>query len=81
MDPAGVETGMVDQVLHQPAHAYTRELLAAVPELPRAWWQRKRGKKPVLKRWQAYRTRANAPAGSLRYTRLKFSLAFRRNEG
>ena len=31
-----VEVGSVDQVLHQPAHAYTRELLAAVPELPRA---------------------------------------------
>jgi ABC-type oligopeptide transport system ATPase subunit len=31
-----VETGLVDQVLHQPAHPYTRELLTAVPELPRA---------------------------------------------
>ena len=31
-----VEVGSVDQVLHQPVHAYTRELLAAVPELPRA---------------------------------------------
>jgi ABC-type microcin C transport system duplicated ATPase subunit YejF len=30
-----VENGLVDQVLHQPAHPYTRELLAAVPELPR----------------------------------------------
>ncbi len=30
-----VETGAVEQVLHQPAHEYTRELLAAVPELPR----------------------------------------------
>ncbi len=31
-----VEVGSVDQILHQPAHAYTRELLAEVPELPRA---------------------------------------------
>jgi ABC-type glutathione transport system ATPase component len=30
-----VEVGGVEQVLHQPVHAYTRELLAAVPELPR----------------------------------------------
>src|SRR5713226_7490427 len=30
-----VETGAVEQVLHQPAHEYTRELLAAVPESPR----------------------------------------------
>ena len=30
-----VEVGEVEQVLHEPAHAYTRELLAAVPELPR----------------------------------------------
>jgi len=30
-----VEMGGVEQVLHQPTHAYTRELLAAVPELPR----------------------------------------------
>jgi oligopeptide transport system ATP-binding protein len=31
-----VEMGGVDQILRQPAHVYTRELLAAVPELPRA---------------------------------------------
>ena len=31
-----VETGAVDQILHRPAHPYTRELLAAVPELPKA---------------------------------------------
>jgi len=30
-----VESGDVEQVLHQPGHAYTRELLAAVPELPK----------------------------------------------
>jgi peptide/nickel transport system ATP-binding protein len=30
-----VEMGDVEQVLHQPADGYTRELLAAVPELPR----------------------------------------------
>ncbi len=29
-----VEVGAVEQVLHQPEHLYTRELLAAVPELP-----------------------------------------------
>jgi ABC-type glutathione transport system ATPase component len=29
-----VEVGTSQQVLHQPAHAYTRELLAAVPALP-----------------------------------------------
>ncbi|MGC1620626.1 MAG: ATP-binding cassette domain-containing protein [Candidatus Acidiferrum sp.] len=29
-----VEVGPAQQVLHQPAHAYTRELLAAVPALP-----------------------------------------------
>jgi ABC-type glutathione transport system ATPase component len=31
-----VEVGGVEQVLQQPQHVYTRELLAAVPELPRA---------------------------------------------
>jgi oligopeptide transport system ATP-binding protein len=31
-----VELGGVEEVLRQPTHAYTRELLAAVPELPRA---------------------------------------------
>jgi ABC-type oligopeptide transport system ATPase subunit len=31
-----VELGLAEQVLHQPKHGYTRELLAAVPELPRA---------------------------------------------
>ena len=30
-----VESGEVEQVLHKPAHEYTRELLAAVPEVPR----------------------------------------------
>jgi len=29
-----VESGLAEQVLHQPVHAYTRELLAAVPALP-----------------------------------------------
>src|SRR6266404_1643873 len=29
-----VETGAVEQILHRPTHPYTRELLAAVPELP-----------------------------------------------
>jgi len=29
-----VEVGAAEQVLHQPSHAYTRELLAAVPSLP-----------------------------------------------
>jgi len=29
-----VEMGKAEQVLHQPVHEYTRELLAAVPELP-----------------------------------------------
>jgi peptide/nickel transport system ATP-binding protein len=31
-----VETGPADEVLHQPKNDYTRELLSAVPELPRA---------------------------------------------
>jgi ABC-type oligopeptide transport system ATPase subunit len=31
-----VEVGDVEQVLYQPVDGYTRELLAAVPELPRA---------------------------------------------
>jgi ABC-type dipeptide/oligopeptide/nickel transport system ATPase component len=31
-----VETGPVEQILHRPAHAYTRELLAAVPAVPSA---------------------------------------------
>jgi ABC-type dipeptide/oligopeptide/nickel transport system ATPase component len=30
-----VEVGEVEQVLHDPVDPYTRELLAAVPELPR----------------------------------------------
>jgi ABC-type glutathione transport system ATPase component len=29
-----VEVGPSQQVLHQPSHAYTRELLAAVPGVP-----------------------------------------------
>ena len=29
-----VELGSAQQVLHQPAHEYTRELLASVPALP-----------------------------------------------
>jgi ABC-type oligopeptide transport system ATPase subunit len=31
-----VETGSAEEVLQQPKHAYTRELLSAVPELPHA---------------------------------------------
>jgi peptide/nickel transport system ATP-binding protein len=31
-----LEVGDAEQVLHQPKHDYTRELLGAVPELPRA---------------------------------------------
>jgi oligopeptide transport system ATP-binding protein len=31
-----VEIGAAEQVLHQPGHPYTRELLSAVPELPTA---------------------------------------------
>jgi ABC-type microcin C transport system duplicated ATPase subunit YejF len=31
-----VEVGPVEQILHRPQHAYTRELLAAVPEVPSA---------------------------------------------
>jgi ABC-type glutathione transport system ATPase component len=30
-----LEVGHAEQVLHQPKNDYTRELLAAVPELPR----------------------------------------------
>ena len=29
------EMGLVEQVLHRPVDAYTRELLAAAPEVPR----------------------------------------------
>ncbi len=32
-----VEVSAAQQVLHQPAHAYTRELLQAVPTLPARW--------------------------------------------
>ena len=31
-----VEVGPVEQILHRPQHAYTRELLAAVPEVLKA---------------------------------------------
>ena len=31
-----VETGAAEQILRRPSHAYTRQLLAAVPEVPRA---------------------------------------------
>jgi peptide/nickel transport system ATP-binding protein len=31
-----VEMGAVEQILHKPTHSYTRELLAAVPEVPSA---------------------------------------------
>jgi peptide/nickel transport system ATP-binding protein len=31
-----LEVGGAEQVLHQPQHTYTRELLSAAPELPRA---------------------------------------------
>jgi ABC-type dipeptide/oligopeptide/nickel transport system ATPase component len=30
-----LEVGAAEQVLHQPQHAYTREILSAVLELPR----------------------------------------------
>ncbi len=30
------EVGAAEQVLHQPKNDYTRELLSAVPELPRS---------------------------------------------
>jgi ABC-type oligopeptide transport system ATPase subunit len=30
-----IEQGPADLILHQPTHSYTRELLAAVPEIPR----------------------------------------------
>jgi ABC-type oligopeptide transport system ATPase subunit len=30
-----VEVGAVEEILHRPAHSYTRELLAAMPELPK----------------------------------------------
>ena len=29
-----VEVGLAEQVVHQPSHTYTRELLSAVPALP-----------------------------------------------
>jgi len=31
-----VEIGPTEEILRQPKNSYTRELLAAVPELPRA---------------------------------------------
>lgn len=31
-----LEVGLVGQILHRPAHGYTRELLVAVPEVPTA---------------------------------------------
>lgn len=31
-----IEYGPSNLILHQPSHAYTRELLSALPEIPRA---------------------------------------------